>query len=463
MAGMHYQPQGLARLNRANPLVRGAQAVVTGGSTCNLVTGQLLTLGGLSGSRAVPVGRADSFRKNSYRATELLPAIGTSPYVEYWVGYPNASKLAGNSNEPGFLTGSSNNSTGIAQAVWAKGPAGQSDSWGAVRAWPSLSAAQEVLIPDQIVCLVVVRRSDRMEFWRDGILVNTVLQSPTSHGASKFLVGSFIEASYWYANSDMVLAGRVIADWTHEQVRSFQANPWQIFSDIDEDYATESLVSAIDVAAGWSEAKESFQAEVSALVNAAASWAEGGDGCQITGKLDILASAAWVEASESTQISGRFDVLASAAWAEASESTSAQGMVGNAISVAAAWVEGSESSSIGVNAKANVSIAFTEQSESVSAGIQVGSAVSANIGWVEASDSVAIQGSLRVSLLAGWVEGSESQDLRATSGDQSSEIDALLVPARQTVVFEGSRRIVAFEGSKRVVSFEGSKRMVDFQ
>ena len=46
---------------------------------------------------------------------------------------------------------------------------------------------------------------------------------------------------------------------------------------------------------------------------------------------------------------------------------------------------------------------------------------------------------------------------------QEDDIDALLVPPRQTVVFEGSIRVVAFEGSKRVVSFEGSKRLVEFQ
>lgn len=35
-----------------------------------------------------------------------------------------------------------------------------------------------------------------------------------------------------------------------------------------------------------------------------------------------------------------------------------------------------------------------------------------------------------------------------------TSIDALSVPFRQTVVFEGGRQVIEFEGSRRIVEFE---------
>lgn len=53
--------------------------------------------------------------------------------------------------------------------------------------------------------------------------------------------------------------------------------------------------------------------------------------------------------------------------------------------------------------------------------------------------------------------------VRMTYTGEQEDIDAFLVPARHTVVFEGSRRVVTFEGAQRVVAFEGGKRVVSFE
>jgi hypothetical protein len=241
MAGMRYQPQGLARLNPSSKLARAAQAIVLGSAPINLASGKALTTAGTGVAKlATPAGVADSFRKNFYRTTELLPPIGTQTFVEFWVGYPSSDLYSKGNGDVGFLTGSSNNSTGIASSLGTKeivvGSYAGTD-WGAVYNWGTLNTAGEALVPGKLTCLVVVRRQDRTEFWRDGVLVRAALQqSPTNYGASKFIVGGFIEElSYWPASSDMLLAGRAIVDLSPDEVRAFSANPWSLFADPYED------------------------------------------------------------------------------------------------------------------------------------------------------------------------------------------------------------------------------------
>ena len=97
--------------------------------------------------------------------------------------------------------------------------------------------------------------------------------------------------------------------------------------------------------------------------------------------------------------------------------------------------------------------------------IGAGSGGAAVISGVAAKPSVSdlvasgASSAIIVGVFANPAAGFVTADIEA---GQDDDIDALLIPARQTVVFEGSVRVVAFEGSNRVVSFEGSKRLVEF-
>jgi len=160
----------------------------------------------------------------------------------------------------------------------------------------------------------------------------------------------------------------------------------------------------------------------------------------------VSITSAWTEQRETNSVAATVIVNLSVSWTEQNES--------NAIAISAAspvqqiigsinWVEQDEISSASIAVRVNLSASWTEQAEGTAIAISLATPVTINIGWLEKSE---------VSALSISVQG-QGQDF----------IDALLVPPRQTVVFEGSRRVVSFEGSKRVVSFEGSKRLVEFQ
>lgn len=243
MAGMRYQPQRLARLNRTSSLLRGASVVLTGSASTNLVTGVPLAVGGTGvAKRPTPAGIADSFRKNFYKETETLPAIGTRSFVEFWYGYPSSDQ--GNAGlgpaDPTLLTGSSAANSAIVARIGNDRP--DSNSWGALYTWPSqFNSAGEALAPGRLTLLVVVRRQNGMEFWRDGVMVAFIEQSPVSLGEAAFLVGGFVQDPYWTSSSDMLLAGRVIGEWSAAEVRSFSQNPWSLFE--GEDDASDDLAA----------------------------------------------------------------------------------------------------------------------------------------------------------------------------------------------------------------------------
>lgn len=218
------QPQGVVALNRASRLSIGAQVVVTSSSALNLVSNQKLETVGPVGRAAVGLSVPDVFRKNSYRSTELLSAIGAANYVEFWQGYPRAFGAAGGAAEAAFVTGSSNNLNGISISGRSGGT-----TWGAVYNWPTFNYTAEVLALDVLTTLLIARYQDRMELWRDGLLIATFSQSPISYPAHKFNIGTFIQdIAYWASSTDTVLAGRVINTWTTADIQSFFANPWQI-------------------------------------------------------------------------------------------------------------------------------------------------------------------------------------------------------------------------------------------
>ena len=242
MRGMRYQPQGGASLNRGSPLVRGMQGLIAPGYSRNPVTGvPLVSVGGIL-PRSSPVGLLLPFFKNGYIETEVLPAIGTENFVEFWYGYPSAEKSAkGGSAEPGFLTGSSQNQAGICAAIGSNRSGGlpsKADSWGFVYNWSQnyLIDAGETLTPGVLTLLVVVRRQSGVEFWRNGRLIRYTQIMPASYPAQSLICGSFIEdTGYWSSANDTILAGRVMGDWSSADVQAFSANPWQIFAARDDD------------------------------------------------------------------------------------------------------------------------------------------------------------------------------------------------------------------------------------
>lgn len=230
MPAARIQPQGRVRLNRQSRLAQGALAVVSATDTINLATGTKLTVAGSGYAKAAtPVGIATQFRKNFYLETEVLPAIGTQSFVEFWFGYTKDYRNLGNPGggyNQGFLTGSSLNNIGIAGGG---NVGGSGDSWGAVYNWPAVNLAGEVLTLGALTVLVQIRKQDRMELWHDGRLIQTLTQSPTSYPAQTMILGSFVEdTAYWPSSSDTLLAGRIVNDWSADDVKAFCRNPWQL-------------------------------------------------------------------------------------------------------------------------------------------------------------------------------------------------------------------------------------------
>ncbi len=193
----------------------------------NVATGKELSRVGSGYLKStVTAGVATSFRENFYLKTEVLPAIGTKPFVEIWIGYPT-SKVGpkGGATEGKFLTGSSANQIGIFQ-----NNRGGASGWGGLYIWSTdLNTSSDVLAAGRYTVLVTVRRAGSMELWRDGSLIQTFTQSAASLSAQSLILGSFIEElSYWAISSDTVLAARIQAEWSAADVKSFSANPWQL-------------------------------------------------------------------------------------------------------------------------------------------------------------------------------------------------------------------------------------------
>jgi hypothetical protein len=226
-------------LDKTSPYSRGALAIIGGNNWYNAASQLKLRNAGVLSPNATPLGVTFNFVKNGYIETEVLPAIGTQTFVEFWYGYPatdpNERYASGSSGQdPGFLTGSSANMCGIFQAAGSRYGAPQTQ-WGCVYNWnaasiSSYSLSNEVLPPGVLAVLVIVRRQTGTELWRNGRLVNFIAQSPISYPAQSLICGSFVEdVAYWSSSNNTLLAGRIIADWSPAQVQAFSANPFQLF------------------------------------------------------------------------------------------------------------------------------------------------------------------------------------------------------------------------------------------
>lgn len=245
MADAFIQPQGYARLNPASRIAMAAHAIVLGSVDVDVVTGKLLTGSGQFSTNtptlnalarvSSPVGQAIAFRKGTWRAA-MSRQVGTQSFVEFWYGRPSSdfgNKGTG-ATDPTFATGSSNNAAAIVTRMGNYSD-GNAEHWGALYRWSDVFyGAGEALTPGVLTLLVVVRRQDRMELWRDGLLKRTVMVGPQNLGSCGLVVGAFLENDYWTSSSDMVLAGRSMLDPSADEIRAFSANLWSLF-DAGED------------------------------------------------------------------------------------------------------------------------------------------------------------------------------------------------------------------------------------
>jgi hypothetical protein len=374
-APMRYQPQGLARLSRSNPLVKGAQAIVSAAQQTNLASQKALATVGTVNRGLAPTGKVVQFRKNGYLETESLPAIGTASFIEFWYGYVSTDQgnQGNGSHDPSFVTGSSNNSVALVTRIGDDRTG--TVNWGALYQWPSnFNSAGEVLTPGSLQLLVAVRRQDRMELWRNGVLVASITQTPVSISATTFTAGAFVEATYWTVSNDTILAGRVVGDWSADQVREFSANPSQIFDAGSSSSAYQAAIASTGAAP--------------TSVTASIAWTEANDGTTIASTLTDRSSLAWTEADDLYAVlatetdreilgwSEPDDAWALVAnetdritigWTEASDSHALSGTVGNAqptsIGAALTWVEVDDSVSLGVALRNRAGIAWTEQDD----------------------------------------------------------------------------------------------------
>jgi hypothetical protein len=225
-------PQGGAALDPYSPLMAGVQAIISPSSPLNLATHVPLGTAGTVNVGMSGAGQAFNFRKNGYVETEVLPAIGTASYVEFWYGIPSADIGAkGQAAEAGFLTGSNSNNIGIAARMGSVSTSNSAPgNWGAVYNWNSMNDAGEVLPVGELTLLVVHRKQTGTELWRNGRLVKFIPQAPANIAASSLICGSFIrDLGYWTSSSDTILAGRVVGDWSPEDVLQFSDDLTMIY------------------------------------------------------------------------------------------------------------------------------------------------------------------------------------------------------------------------------------------
>ena len=376
---MRYQPQGRARLDRSNPLAAGAQAIISAAQSANLVSQKPLVSSGTINRAFSPAGKAIQFRKNGYLQTEILPALGTASFVEFWYGYPSADLYAAGSSsqDPGFLTGSSANMVGICGSIGSR--TGGGANWGAVYNWNAsqINSTGEALTAGQLTLLVVVRRQAGMEFWRNGRLIKSIAQAPVSYPAETLICGSFVEdVSYWSSSSDTVLAGRILGEWSADQIRGFSANLWQLFVDGSRSSAYQAAVvspsavaTPVSASMAWTEGSDMASVVATVTDSAAAAWTEQGDGMSLAGTVaapGVAATVAWTEAGDTATAAGTVTDRASMAWTEQGDSASLAGAVArppDAVSAAVAWTEGNDSAAIAARATNRASIGFVEQGD----------------------------------------------------------------------------------------------------
>ena len=233
------QPPSSCPINKSHPLMQGAQAIISGASDINLVSGIPLVKSGSNFTKILShAGIGNNFNYDYYLETETLQAIGTGPFVEFWYGYANVV-TGQNVQAPSYLTGSANNLIGLVQSNCGSNTTYdinnvQSNNWGS---WLDYNAKTGVIASNSLtsanwnktLCLSV-RYATGMDIYQDGIYQGTISGSSPNLAATTFIIGSFVEfISFWSSTNTTILAGRINNYWSPAQIASFSQNPWQIF------------------------------------------------------------------------------------------------------------------------------------------------------------------------------------------------------------------------------------------
>lgn len=487
------QPQQGVPLDKSSPFAANALAIISAGADFNYVTGYPLTRGGSGYQRGLlQGGRTWAFRKNFLLETESLPAIGTKTFVEFWVGYPNATLGTNNDGtDAAYATGSGNNLIGIARNIgWrsATGTLQGGNSWGVNVGWnntPTLQyAAGEVLTPGAYTVLVVVRRQSGIEFWRNGVLISTVASTPVSLPATSFIVGSLLRSTTWYSSNDTLMAGRAVFEPTPQDIQAFSANPCGVF----KSQSNLPMMAALLASASSGAAPGALLVPAGAARTSGASSLSTGTALSTQGA-QAAAGAASIQAAVSLSAAGLTTAAGSASLSTTAAGMSAAGAIKSAagaalsasvsmstaagtqssggalLSAAGTWaVQSVCSTSAGASLLtssqfAAVAIMKASGAAAVTTQIALGAVAKA-----ATSSGAALGAGVKLALsVASRVSGNAS--LTAGAAQQGAFDVSRISPAR-TVVFEGSgSRIVPFEGGgNRVVVFEGSgSRVVVFE
>jgi hypothetical protein len=387
-AGMRYQPQGLIRRNPESRIATAAQSLLLANGRVNLATGVALRSSGTIERVPGPSGVALRFSKNGYVQTEVMPAIGTRTFVEFWYGYPSdgpAERYASGSDaqDPGFLTGSSANQLGIFQAAGNR--YGSGAQWGCVYNWDAGNASAFTLSGESLplggppVLLVAVRRQTGTELWRDGKMVNFVSQAPRDYPAQSLICGAFVEdINYWSSRSSTLMAGRVIIDPTADEIRQFSRNPWQLFQTPDDEEYLKSSAGGAGATVG--------PAGVGALAAVGTPQASGGARAAPAG-ISALAGIGIMQATAAAQ-AGPAGVSAAVSIGAAAPSGGAIIAVSGVASAASAGTVSASGASVGMANPAGVVAFASVGAVSVRAGAvttTVGVSAAASVGAVVAT------------------------------------------------------------------------------
>jgi hypothetical protein len=481
------QPQQGMPIDRSTRIGAGALAVVTPAIDINWVSGKALArVGSGFAKQLLNGGTSWKFRQNFYLETENLPAIGTDTFVDFWVGYANATTgNAGNgSSFPAMLTGANQaNQAGICMTIgnnYASVNSNSVNNWGCVLNWANatkLFSAAENIPLGELTVLVMVRRQAGIELWRNGVLKATTTITPVSIPSMSFIVGSFVNTTTWCSANDTILAGRSKFEPTTNDIVTFSANPWLLFN------TPELYMSAI-MALMNSSSSALSAARVDGLTITDFTTATYFSAAQVA---DILSAA---ESNMSTQsaVSSAADALAttdsqsSAATFAATRSDSLTTSdlfqsygtwAASLLDVASVTDSVSASSATGLQVQSDSLSVVDSQSS-------VGSFVSSIIDSLGIADQGFVGGSTftasnsdTLSTVEVVSSNKTSQATRAdvlTTTDQISSflagsdgaINPNLVPKSRWVVFDGGTRLVVFSGTNRVVVYDGTTRIVEF-
>lgn len=429
-AGMRYQPQGLRRINRDNPLTRGLVflAPMVGGTDLqNLVTGARGTPTGAIGTEGNPRGTFPSFTGSQYVD---FPAFGpelasSTPGTVAWVQQPR-SPAAYNTllqfTPQGAAPFLVYQSTTDANYYFAAGRRGTDTV-------PNFGAAVGALTNGQIDSFVLTASAGfgaalvgNMALFRGQAKLTTV--STTTISASSALA---TQIGHLGAGGDpwrgligcVAIWNRVLSD---AEARSYNANPWQLFQAPDED---DDLVAAGIVLASASAASSTGIASLSTQIPLAASASARSSASAVLTTGVGLSAAGSGAAAVAATLTTAVQLLASTATTSTAAATLTVGAVWTANAVSAANSSASLSTGLAIAATAGAA-------SSSAAALTVG-AVWAADAVARASASASLTTSIAISALANAAASSSAQlatgiALAANAVSPTSSVGTLTAP-----------------------------------